>query len=61
MFAPYESDLHPNHAAASRLCVGVIHFAVLPKAPVERMLHKAEHLLFYTVNYPAPLAVDISD
>jgi len=61
--APHESDRHPDHLAASRLCVAAIHFAGLRKAAVEGKPHKVERLLFYPGNYPAvpTLAVDISD
>lgn len=63
VIAPYESDRHPDHGAASRLCAAAIHFAGLRKAPVEGTPHKVERLLFYPGNYPAlpTLAVDISD
>ncbi len=61
--APYESDRHPDHLAASRLCVAAVHLAGLRKAPAEGKPHKVERLLFYPGNYPAmpTLAVDISD
>ncbi|WP_299430741.1 bacillithiol biosynthesis deacetylase BshB1 [uncultured Meiothermus sp.] len=61
--APYESDRHPDHLAASRLCASAVHFAGLRKAAVEGKPHKVERLLFYPGNYPAlpNLAVDISD
>lgn len=63
VIAPNESDRHPDHGAASRLCAAAIHFAGLRKAPVEGTPHKVERLLFYPGNYPAlpTLAVDISD
>ncbi|MCS7068819.1 MAG: bacillithiol biosynthesis deacetylase BshB1 [Meiothermus sp.] len=63
VIAPYESDRHPDHTAASRLCAAAVHFAGLRNAPVEGTPHKVERLLFYPGNYPAlpTLAVDISD
>jgi bacillithiol biosynthesis deacetylase BshB1 len=62
VIVPYESDRHPDHLAASRLCVAAVHFAGLPKAHVDGDPHKVERLLFYPGNYPAlpTLAVDIS-
>lgn len=61
--APYESDRHPDHLAASRLCAAAVHFAGLRKAAVEGKPHKVERLLLYPGNYPAmpTLVVDISD
>jgi bacillithiol biosynthesis deacetylase BshB1 len=59
--APLESDRHPDHLGASRLCASAVHFAGLHKAKLEGTAHKSR-LLFYPGNYPAQpnLLVDIS-
>ncbi len=63
LIVPLESDRHPDHLGASRLCAAAVHFAGLRKVKLEGTPHKLERLLFYPGNYPAlpNVAVDISD
>lgn len=53
VLAPLEADRHPDHTAASRLAVAAVHFAALPKAPLEGEPHRVDRLFFYPGNLPA--------
>lgn len=53
VLAPLEADRHPDHTAASRLAVAAVHFAALPKAPLEGEPHRVDRLFFYPGNSAA--------
>lgn len=63
LLVPHESDRHPDHIGAARVCVSAVHLAGLRRAPLEGEPHKVASLLSYQGNAPiqANALVDVSD
>jgi N-acetylglucosamine malate deacetylase 1 len=63
LLVPHESDRHPDHVGAARVCFSAVHFAGLRRAPIDGEPHRVTTVLMYQGNAPmdANLLVDVSD
>jgi N-acetylglucosamine malate deacetylase 1 len=63
VLVPHETDRHPDHAGAARVCAAATHFAGLRNAPLTGAPHRVGQVLHYQGNAPivANVLVDVSD
>ena len=63
LLVPHESDRHPDHVGAARVCASAVHFAGLAKADLEGRPHRVPRVLAYQGNasVAANVLVDVSD